>query len=325
VSIERVIAKIKVLVDSKRVTGIADVRNESNERRGMRLVIVLKREAIPQVVLNQLYKNTPLQDSFAYNVVALVDGVPRTLNVADMVGHYLDHQMEVIDRRTKFRLDKAQRRAHILEGLMIAVDNLDAVIALIRESADTATARSGLMERFELSEEQANAILEMRLRQLTALSINELREELEGLRALIAELESILADPTKRREIIRADLVEIREKFGEPRRSQMIPDEGDRVGIPLRLCQVRLGGHLPLAGPGRTGDQGRRSGRRRRRLPPPLHHRPRLSVVLHQHREGASDQDPSDPASAADLEGSPCAVGDASRAGRADRSGHRHP
>jgi DNA gyrase subunit A len=227
VSIERVIAKIKVLVDSKRVTGIADVRNESNERRGMRLVIVLKREAIPQVVLNQLYKNTPLQDSFAYNVVALVDGVPRTLNVADMVGHYLDHQMEVIERRTKFRLDKAQRRAHILEGLMIAVDNLDAVIALIRESADTATARSGLMERFELSEEQANAILEMRLRQLTALSINELREELEGLRALIAELESILADPAKRREIIRADLVETREKFGEPRRSQMIPDEGD--------------------------------------------------------------------------------------------------
>jgi DNA gyrase subunit A len=103
----------------------------------MRLVIILKREAIPQVVLNQLYKNTPLQDSFGYNVVALVDGVPRTLNVAEMVGHYLDHQMEVIERRTKFRLDKAQRRAHILEGLMIAVDNIDAVIALIRESADT--------------------------------------------------------------------------------------------------------------------------------------------------------------------------------------------
>ena len=227
VSIERVIAKIKVLVDSKRITGIADVRNESNERRGMRLVIVLKREAIPQVVLNQLYKNTPLQDSFGYNVVALVDGVPRTLNVAQMVGHYLDHQMEVIERRTRFRLDKAQRRAHILEGLMIAVDNIDAVIALIRESADTATARAGLMERFELSEEQANAILEMRLRQLTALSINELRDELEGLRTLIAELESILADPAKRREIIKSDLIEIREKFGEPRRSQIVPDEGD--------------------------------------------------------------------------------------------------
>jgi DNA gyrase subunit A len=227
VSIERVIAKIKVLVDSKKITGIADVRNESNERRGMRLVIILKREAIPQVVLNQLYKNTPLQDSFGYNVVALVDGVPRTLNLAEMVGHYLDHQMEVIERRTKFRLDKAQRRAHILEGLMIAVDNIDAVIALIRESADTAAARSGLMERFELSEEQANAILEMRLRQLTALSINELREELEALRALIADLEAILADPAKRRAIIKADLIDIREKFGEPRRSQLIPDDGD--------------------------------------------------------------------------------------------------
>ena len=227
VSIERVIAKIKVLVDSKRVTGIADVRNESNERRGMRLVIVLKREAIPQVVLNQLYKNTPLQDSFGYNVVALVDGVPRTLNLAELVGHYLDHQMEVIERRTRFRLEKAQRRAHILEGLMIAVDNLDAVIALIRESADTAAARAGLIERFALSEEQANAILEMRLRQLTALSISELREELEALRALIAELEAILADPTRRREIIKADLMDVREKFGEPRRSQLIPDEGD--------------------------------------------------------------------------------------------------
>jgi DNA gyrase subunit A len=227
VSIERVIAKIKILVDTKRITGIADVRNESNERRGMRLVIILKREAIPQVVLNQLYKNTPLQDSFGYNVVALVDGVPRTLNLADMVGHYLDHQMEVIERRTKFRLQKAQRRAHILEGLMIAVDNIDAVIALIRESADTAAARTGLMERFELSEEQANAILEMRLRQLTALSINELREELEALRTLIAELESILADPTLRRAIIKEDLIDVREKFGEPRRSQLIPDEGD--------------------------------------------------------------------------------------------------
>jgi len=227
VSIERVIAKIKTLVDSKKITGIADVRNESNERRGMRLLIILKRDAIPQVVLNQLYKNTPLQDSFGYNVVALVDGVPRTLGLADMVGHYLDHQMEVIERRTRFRLDKAQRRAHILEGLMIAVDNLDAVIALIRESADTASARAGLMERFELSEEQANAILEMRLRQLTALSISELREELEGLRTLIAELEAILADPGKRREIIKADLEEIRDKFAEPRRSQVIPDEGD--------------------------------------------------------------------------------------------------
>jgi DNA gyrase subunit A len=227
VSIERVIAKIKTLVYTRKVTGIADVRNESNSRRGMRLVIELKKDAIPQVVLNQLYKNTPLQDSFAYNMVALVDGVPRTLNLAQMIGHYVDHQMEVIERRTQFRLDKARARAHILEGLMIAVDNLDEVIEIIRGSADTPSARAALIDRFELSEIQANAILEMRLRQLTALSINELRQELEQLRELISELEGILADPARRREIIREDLAEIREKFAEPRRSRLIPDEGD--------------------------------------------------------------------------------------------------
>ena len=227
VSIERVIAKIKTLVDSRKISGISDVRNESNSRRGMRLVIELKKDAIPQVVLNQLYKNTPLQDSFAYNTVALVDGVPRTLNLAELIGHYVDHQMEVIERRTQFRLDKARARAHILEGLMIAVDHLDEVIETIRGSADTPTARAALIERFELSEIQANAILEMRLRQLTALSITELRQELEQLRELIAELESILADPARRREIIREDLAEVKDKFAEPRRSRLIPDEGD--------------------------------------------------------------------------------------------------
>ncbi len=227
VSIERVIAKIKTLVDDRRLTGISDVRNESSSRVGTRLVIELKRDAVPQVVLNQLFKNTPLQDSFGYNVVALVDKVPRTLNLADMIGHYLDHQMEVIERRTQDRLDRANARAHILEGLMIAVDNLDEVIEIIRGSADTASARAALIDRFELSEVQANAILEMRLRQLTALSINELRDELERLRATIADLQDILASPARRREIIRTELMEVREKFAEPRRSQIIPDEGD--------------------------------------------------------------------------------------------------
>lgn len=227
VSIERVMAKIKTLVDDRKITGISDIRNESSSRVGTRLVVELKRDAVPQVVLNQLFKNTPLQDSFGYNVVALVDGVPRTLNLAQMIGHYLDHQMEVIERRTRDRLERAQARAHILEGLMIAVDNLDEVIEIIRRSADTAAARTGLIERFELSEIQANAILEMRLRQLTALSITELRDELEKLRQLIAELETILADPGRRREIIKTELAEVKEKFGEPRRSMIIPDEGD--------------------------------------------------------------------------------------------------
>ena len=160
VSIERIVAKIKDLVDAKKMAGIAEVRNESSDRVGIRLVIELKRDAVPQVVLNQLYKNTPLQTSFGYNVVALVDGVPRTLGLSKLIGYYLDHQMEVIERRTQFRLDQAQARAHILEGLIIAVDNIDQIIKLIRGSADTVEARANLMSSFDLSEIQTNAILD---------------------------------------------------------------------------------------------------------------------------------------------------------------------
>jgi DNA gyrase subunit A len=227
VSIERIVAKIKDLVDSKRLSGIAEVRNESSDRVGTRLVIELKREAVPQVVLNQLYKNTPLQDSFGYNVVALVDGVPRTLGIAEMIGYYLDHQMEVIERRTQFRLDQANARAHILEGLIVAVDNIDEVIRIIRGSADTAEARANLIERFDLSEIQTNAILDMPLRRLTALEVDKLRSELAELQGLIAELEDILADPKRRWAIIKDEMSEIREKYADERRSRIIPDEGD--------------------------------------------------------------------------------------------------
>ncbi|MGH8912011.1 MAG: DNA gyrase subunit A, partial [Acidimicrobiia bacterium] len=227
VSIERVMEKIRILVDDRKLTGIADVRNESDNRRGTRLVIELKKDAVPQVVLNQLYKMTPLQESFGVNMVALVDGIPRTLNLADMIGHYLDHQMEVIERRTRFRLAEAESRAHIVEGLIIAVDNIDEVVALIRASADTADARERLMVTFSLSEIQANAILDMPLRRLTALEVNKLREELAELHKLIKELKSILASPVRRRAIIRDELNDVREKFAEPRRSRIIPDEGD--------------------------------------------------------------------------------------------------
>ncbi|MDH3190231.1 MAG: DNA gyrase subunit A, partial [Acidimicrobiia bacterium] len=227
VSIERVVAKIKDLVDAKRITGIAEVRNESSDRVGTRLVIELKQNAVPQVVLNQLYKGTPLQDSFGYNMVSLVDGVPRTLDIAEMIGYYLDHQMEVIERRTQFRLDEAEARAHILEGLIIAVDNIDEVIKIIRGSQDTAEARNNLIERFELSEIQTNAILDMPLRRLTALEVDKLRTELAELHDLIAELKAILADPEVRWGIIREELTEVKEKYGEPRRSRLIPDEGD--------------------------------------------------------------------------------------------------
>ena len=227
VSIERVIAKIKTLVDSKKMTGIAEVRNESSDRVGTRLVIELKQNAIPQVVLNQLYKSTPLQDSFGYNMVALVDGVPRTLNISAVIGYYLDHQMEVIERRTQFRLDEASGRAHILDGLIIAVDSIDEVIKIIRGSADTPEARSNLIAAFELSEIQANAILDMPLRRLTALEVDKLRSELGKLHELIKELEGILADSKKRWEIIKEELSEVRRNFANERRSRVIPDEGD--------------------------------------------------------------------------------------------------
>ncbi len=227
VSKDRVLEKIAALVHEKKITGISDLRNDSSARVGTRLVIELKKDAVPQVVLNQLFKLTQLQENFSVNTVALVDGVPRTLNVGEIIGHYLDHQMEVIERRTRFRLDKAKARAHILEGLIIAVDNIDEVVRIIRGSSDTPEARAALIERFSLSEIQANAILDMPLRRLTALETEKLRAELSEIHALITELEAILADPARRRAIIKEELIAIREKHAEPRRSRIVPDEGD--------------------------------------------------------------------------------------------------
>jgi len=223
----RLIAKIADLVNDKRLEGIADIHDHSSSRVGTRIVIELKKDAVPQVVLNQLFKLTQLQDSFGVNNVALVDGVPRTLNMAEMVGYYVDHQMEVIERRTEYRLEKAEERLHIVEGLLIAVDNIDEVVAIIRGADDTDTARAALMERFELSEIQSNAILEMRLRRLTGLEITKLRDEHESLTALIAELRLILGDPQLRRSIIKDELAEVRDRFSDSRRSRIIPDEGD--------------------------------------------------------------------------------------------------
>ncbi|HDL49623.1 MAG TPA: DNA gyrase subunit A, partial [Actinobacteria bacterium] len=227
VSHDRVLEKIATLVHSKKITGIADLRNASSDRVGTRLVIELKKDAIPQVVLNQLFKMTQLQETFGVNAVALVDGIPRTMNIAQMIGYYLDHQMEVVERRTLFRLDEAKRRAHIVEGLLIALDNIDEVIAIIRNSDDTAVARAALMKEFELSEIQANHILDMQLRRLTALETSKLRDEQATLEETIADLEAILADPARRRAIITEDLKEIKDKFADPRRSHLIPDDGD--------------------------------------------------------------------------------------------------
>ncbi|MEX1281293.1 MAG: DNA gyrase subunit A, partial [Acidimicrobiia bacterium] len=227
VSQDRVLERTAQLVNEKKLTGIADLRNESSDRHGVRLVIELKKDAIPQVVLNQLFKQTQLQDTFGVNNVALVDGVPRTLNIAELIGYYIDHQMEVIERRTTFRLQKARDRAHIVEGLLVALDNIDEVVAIIRGSDDVEGARLSLMERFELSEVQAQHILNMPLRRLTALETDELRTEYEELMALIAELETILADPGRRRSIIAEELTAIADKHADDRRCQIVPDDGD--------------------------------------------------------------------------------------------------
>ncbi|MDJ0924385.1 MAG: DNA gyrase subunit A [Acidimicrobiia bacterium] len=226
VSIDRVMTKIADLVKDKTIVGIADLRNETN-KDGIRMVIELKKDANPQVVLNLLYKHTQLEDSFGVNSVALVDGVPRTLSIAEMVGHYVDHQLEVIERRSVYRLKKAEARAHIVEGLLVALDNIDEVVQIIRGSADVETARGTLMERFELSEIQANHILDMPLRRLTALETDKLRQEYDDLQATIAELKSILDSEQRRREILSEELRAIKDKYGDRRRSRIIADEGD--------------------------------------------------------------------------------------------------
>lgn len=226
VSIDRVMTKIADLVKDKTIQGIADLRNETN-KDGIRMVIELKRDANPQVVLNLLFKHTQLEDSFGVNAVALVDGVPRTLNIGEMVGYYIDHQLEVIKRRSIFRLKKAEARAHIVAGLLIALDNIDEVVKIIRNSDDVEAARRALRKAFKLSEIQANHILDMPLRRLTALETDKLRQEYDDIQAYIKELKSILDSEELRRSILTEELTAIRDKYGDERRSRIIADEGD--------------------------------------------------------------------------------------------------
>jgi DNA gyrase subunit A len=223
-----VIKKIAALVNEKVLPEISDVKDHS-DRTGMRIQIDLKREAIPQVVLNKLFKHTALQTTFGYNAVALVDGVPRTLSLLELVQHYLDYQREVVTRRSKYELRKAVDRAHILEGYLIALDNLDAVIELIRASADTDSARAGLMERFELTEIQAQAILDLRLARLTSLARKEIDDEFADLQERIAELRELLGDPARIDGVVREELLEIKGIYGrtDERRTEIVPDEGD--------------------------------------------------------------------------------------------------
>ena len=221
------ITKIADLVREKKINGISDLRDES-DRSGMRLVIELKRGGDPhEVVLNQLFKHTQMQASFGLNMVALVDGVPRTLSLKELIHHYVGHQREVVTRRTQYELRRAEARAHILEGLLIALDNLDAVIELIRSSADTDAARAGLIEKFELSEEQAQAILDMRLARLTALESDKVRSEHAELIERIAALRAILGDPARIDGVVVEELDELEERYGDERRTEITHFEGD--------------------------------------------------------------------------------------------------
>jgi DNA gyrase subunit A len=220
------IAKIAELVNEKRILGISDVGDQSN-REGVRIVIEIKRDAAANVILSQLFKLTPLQTSYGINNVALVNGRPRTLNLKDQIDEFIKFRLDVIVRRTKFELRKAEERAHILEGLLIALDHLDEVIALIRASKDADEARTGLMEKFGLSEIQAKAILAMRLQQLTGLERDKVKNEYEELQKKIAELKAILADEGLQRGIIKAETTEIRERFGDARRTSIEVDEAD--------------------------------------------------------------------------------------------------
>jgi DNA gyrase subunit A len=220
------ILKIKELHEQKKLPEISDLRNES-DRHGMRIVIELKRDAIPKVVLNKLYKHTPLQTTFGVNMVALVDNVPRTLSLREAIGHYVNHQVEVIVRRTKYELRRAEERAHVLEGYLVAMDNLDEVIALIRGSRDAETARHGLVERFELTVVQAQAILQLTLSRLTALESDKIKLEYKDLVERIKELREILGDESKVRELIKEELREISERYGDDRRTEIVHAEGE--------------------------------------------------------------------------------------------------
>ncbi|GLU45430.1 DNA gyrase subunit A [Allomuricauda sp. NBRC 101325] len=230
------IKKTADLVNDKKIEGIASIRDES-DRNGMRIVYILKRDAIPNIVLNTLYKYTALQSSFSVNNIALVNGRPQLLNLKEIIHHFVEHRHDVVVRRTKFELKKAEDRAHILEGLIIASDNIDEVIAIIRASANVDEARNNLMERFKLTEIQAKAIVEMRLRQLTGLEQDKLREEHAELLKTIEDLKDILDKKERRMQIIKDELLEVKDKYGDDRRSEinyaggdlsiedMIPDE----------------------------------------------------------------------------------------------------
>jgi DNA gyrase subunit A len=241
--------KIAELVKEQRLTGIADIRDETSGRTGQRLVIVLKKDAVAQVVLNNLYKFTPLQENFSANMLALVDGVPRTLSLDGFITHWIAHQIEVIVRRTTFRLRKAEERAHILRGYLKALDALDEVIKLIRASATAEDARDGLIKLLSIDELQARAILNMQLRQLAALERQKIIDEAAELEALIVEYKAIIADPERQRTIVSEELEEVVKRHGDDRRTQILPGEDGVTDLDLipeeeMVITITRGGYI---------------------------------------------------------------------------------
>ena len=304
--------KIAELVREKRIDGISDMRDES-DRQGMRLVIELKREASPRTVLNQLYKYTAMQTAFGINMLALVvekdeEGnalppQPRVLTLKRMLQHFLDYRHEVLTRRTRFELEKARARAHILEGLKIALDNLDAVIQTIRQSASAEVAFQSLQTQFTLSEIQARAILDMQLRRLAALERQQIIDEYNEILKTIAYLEDLLANPRKILLLVRDELVELKKKFGDARRTEvasiiggdvseddLVPNDEVLVTISSRGYVKRLRSDTyRVQKRGGVGIRGQSAARRGR--PAPHDHRPRARqpAVLHQSRQGLPD------------------------------------
>jgi DNA gyrase subunit A len=224
---DNLVETIAQLHKDAKLSGIADIADESSDRIGMRIVITLKRDAVAKVVLANLFKHTQLQTNFGANMLAIVDGVPRTLRLDQMISYYVAHQIEVIVRRTRYRLDQAEKRAHILRGLVKALDALDEVIALIRASQTVDIARSGLIELLDIDEIQANAILEMQLQRLTALNRQKIVDDLAEIERTIADLNDILASPERQRRIVADELTEVVEKYGDDRRTKLVPYDGD--------------------------------------------------------------------------------------------------
>ena len=337
-SCSAIASRIQELVDSGNLDGIADV-NDASSGGKTNLIITLKRDANANVVKNNLFKLTQLQSTFSINMVALVDGVPRQINLRDALVAYVRHQVEVITRRSQFRLDKARRREHILEGRIKALDVIDQIIALIRSSDDAATARAGLMAApFEFSEIQANDILDMQLRQLTRLSRIDLQTELDDVRAGIIDLQEILDNPERLNNVIREEITAIREEFATPRVCQLTYDDGEmsiedlvddkELVIVMTQAQYVKAVEADVVqdpGPRRPRRVGRQAQGRRHRAPRDLHHGARAPAVLLQPGQGLPLAGARHPRARAHGQGhadrQPAAV-----AGRREDPGdHRHP